>query len=488
MKDLSQLITLLVLSPLVLIRALRWLSIVQQKEYRLDRLRIYLKTKSGLLDLIKLIPTPHDLTRTGLKRPVVTARVAIVALTAGLMLLTSWWFVANWISITVGVFAVLAFVLLPIILIGAIIPSWLVSEFITWRTLLAASHKITHHQPLIIGVTGSYGKTTTKHLIAQVLSQHYSVFVTPRSHNTRYSVAKSILNDYSDQQVAVLEYAAYTMGEIKRLARWFRPTIAVITGLAPQHLELFGSVAAIVKAKSELVKAVPASEPVFCHAADPGTIKICQAGGRERCNAFSGPQGVELKHVGLSQQGTISFVWRGHTIVTELIGLHYLAAIKAAIAVSLHLKLTEQEIVTGLSALQLDSSFIRQYHLKSGTLVIDDGRTSNQAGFTAALDLGTWYRDQGYSVILATGGIVDLGHESQTIHQQLADHAHAVVDQVWYLSQVGQTEFIKTLGTDCIYHQSQILAKLNELSDRQVLLLEGRMPGWLSSAIKSVQI
>lgn len=467
--------------PLFIIRGLRWLAIVQQKEYRLDRLRIFLQSAEGRQDFWTLLPPVKWLSRTGLKRPVLTSRILVVALIAASLFLVEL-ILINLISSMgwVALIWTINYLCLPLILGLSLFPTVLVARVMTNFYLNQAHQKLAVDRPLIIGITGSYGKTSTKLLIAHLLAAKYSVFCTPKSYNTRFSVAKAILDHYHHQQIAVIEYAAYTQGEIKILANYFVPQLAVITGLSPQHLELFGSLENIILAKSELIKALPANAPVFCNAADPGAIKICEAGQAKQVIAYSGPASVvELKHVGLTNQGNLTFVWRGHTIVTNLIGLHYQSNVAGAMAVAERLDVSELSIVQALQSFQPPASFTRTVPGVRHSLIIDDGGTTNPTGFNSALQLIKVFHQQGRQTVLVTAGIIDLGAQSSAIHQQLAQQAKTYVDEVWYLGQVGLAEFKVEFGGHIFTDREAILKRLKIINHQTAILIEGRVPKWM---------
>jgi UDP-N-acetylmuramoyl-tripeptide--D-alanyl-D-alanine ligase len=480
-------LTLLVLiTASFFIRWSRWLAIVQQKEYRWDRLWLFLLSPEGQQDFWRLIPRRQDLTRTGLKRPQRTARVAVVSITSAMLLgLIGWLMVllpiqgfATWLA-AVGLVLILIYVLLPLLIILATGPSALISFLLTQRELRAARTKIDQLRPLIIGITGSYGKTSTKLLIDQVLSTSYQVFVTPKSFNTRYSVAKAINQHFHGQQIAIIEYGAYTKGEIKFLANWFPPQVAVVTGLTLQHVGLFGDVASIIKAKAELVKATPEGAAVFCHRADQGAAQICDSVAGRQQIAFSGEQSaVALTKVGLNPQGLFKFTWHGQSVQTQLVGRHYQAAVEAAIAVGLHFEVPADLIVKALEAFTPTDNFIQLKTGVNGSLVIDDGGTANAQGFTAALELLAWYKSQGYTTNLIASGIVDLGQWSDEIHQELAQQALPTTDQLVYLGTDGRQVFSQVFNHNLIADRAQLAEFLAQIDQKTVTLIEGRVPTW----------
>lgn len=480
------------ISPLLVVRWLRWLGFVQQKEYRWDRFLVFIKTNEGKAEIFRFLrPKLSDFSRTGLKRPVPTSRAAVVATMSLFLLFLVFFF--SWLvggSLLFFVSVVVCYMILPFIVITATLPTAIIAHVLTRQKLRQAQQLLAQHKPYIIGVTGSYGKSTTKHLIAAVMKEKTSVFVTPKSHNTKYSVALAVLNHYQGEKVCVIEYAAYTKGEIKELASWIKPDSAVITGLAPQHLELFGSVEAIVKAKSELIKALPNLDAlVLCNGADPGAFQICQAGGAHNITFFDGEFSQEkLKHVGLTTDGYLTFVWRGHTVITPLVGTHYKTAVLAAITAGVIFDVSEKEIITALSNFQPDETFISSYRLDSGSLVIDDGRTANPIGFKAGLDLIAPYHHKNQTTVLVTAGIVDLGDATSQIHTELASYSQDKIDAVWYLGQPGLAEFKHTFGSKLISDRSVIAKQLHQLGPDVVLLLEGKIPSWLMAEIHKLRL
>lgn len=118
-----------------------------------------------------------------------------------------------------------------------------------------ASSKLKKLQIPIVAITGSYSKTTTKNVLHQILSTQNSVFSTKESFNNRLGIAKAINEDLKDSnELAIIEMGTYGIGEIREICSWVRPHIAVITGIAPVHLERMKSLENILDAKSEIVE------------------------------------------------------------------------------------------------------------------------------------------------------------------------------------------------------------------------------------------
>ena len=118
-----------------------------------------------------------------------------------------------------------------------------------------AKKKIMSINPLIIGITGSAGKTSCKHYLYQMLKDKYITFMTPKSYNTVLGISKSINHDMNKfTEVAIIEFGASHNGDIKKSLRVARPNISLITNISIQHLETFKTVDNIIKEKCLLME------------------------------------------------------------------------------------------------------------------------------------------------------------------------------------------------------------------------------------------
>lgn len=501
---------LLILVVASFIRYVRWLSLLQEKEYRWDRLKLLLLSPQGIKELIRVIPRTTDFSRSGLKRPKITGRVIFICAMSCLFLLKWWWLGSSifdlgasgslqdpaaetrfWLSWWGGFY-----VLIPLIAMLGSIPSSLISRVQTYLVLRRASRKLRRAAPTVIGITGSYGKTSTKLLLAHLLQTKHSVFVTPKSFNTRYSVARNIDQEYRDQSIVVLEYGAYAKGEIARLAGWFPPNLAIITGLAPQHLGIFGSVAAIILAKSELIGALPKDGVVLFNAAAKDVDKIVKTGQiswRSRhsqatplkiipCNYLKSALGFEYS---LTAEGNLAIEYSGKSYVTQLVGLHMAEPVEVAAVAAHRYGLSASEILNALVSYETTENFLQLQKTKSGIVLIDDAGTSNPVGFSAAVSLLLSVPQQTKTVI--TSGIVDLGSATELVHQRLARELSDKNVVVLYVGEVGKAAFEAELGERCITDRASTLKHLQSLSAQDVLLIEGRMPGWIAPVLKDLR-
>ncbi len=478
-----------------LVRWLFWLALMQQKEYRCDRIIHFSKTLDGQKALLKILPHSKDFTRTGLKRPVKTLRALTTGITSLLIITSLSYFFGTFGPIYLFCWLVFVLIFMPVIIYLAVLPTTLFYELEIKRQQQQAVQKINQAKPKIIGLTGSYGKTSTKLLLTHVLSYQYSVFATEKSFNTRYSLSKNINQKFVNQELAIIEYAAYKPGEIKHLANLYHPDAAVITGLTDQHLALFKTRQAIIQAKAELVKALPKKGKVFVNGADPGATKIAQYGlgvssssdkvHHRQIIPYSGPNSrIKIERVWINQQGRLNFCWQDRLILTRLIGKHYLQACQAAIKIGLEFGLTPETIAQALMEFKPPSYFVNTKVNSAGALIIDDGRTSNPKGFKAALDLLANFKGPNKKLVLVTSGIVDLGQKSEKIHRQLAIEANKLVHLVIYSGREGKAQFENQFDLNVMTKRDKIKAIINRFNRNYIVLIEGHIPQWLRQLLE----
>lgn len=485
------------------IRFLRWLAILQQKEYRLDRLMLFLKTQEGKSELIRIIPKKSDFTKKGLKRPKFTLRIVLTFIIFLLFLvsffsillvflLVPFLFFSNeaefflrsgigiekllWLFFVVSLTSVFFLLIIPIIVV---LISFLLSFFVQIFKILylyTSSKKVLRLQPMIIGLTGSYGKSTTRHLLADILRQQYSVATPDASINTSLGIARWILKNYKDEKLLLLEYGAYAKGEIAKLAHYFQPEIAIITGLAPQHVGLFGNYEKLIEAKTELLDALPGHGEIFFSEDSRDVIEMIN----QFLNFTKRPATSYSKKIlrKLPAENTsLAFKYNELEIRTALFGDHYLENIAGAITVAKHLGVQDLQIKKALENFAPRSGFILQRKNSEGTVIIDDSKTANPKGVKVALDILSSFKKK--RKIMVFGGIVDLGEVSDEIHQELAELAEKNIDECWYVGEVGKDIWSEVLGKKCLVDREHIKKKVKEVTQDDVVLLEGFIPGYI---------
>jgi len=272
--------------------------------------------------------------------------------------------------------------------------------------------------------------------------------------------------------------------------------MAIITGLAKQHLGLFGNIEAIIEAKSELVKSLASGSVVIWNGNDKGAKRICEKGISEDSISKGNLEILEAKidnknsvtmKAHLNKVGKLQFVFAGQQVNTNLLGMHYLEIIVMVILVAKKLEVSDKDIVEAISKFVPDDKFIYSYSTKTGSLIIDDGGSSNLNGFVAAINLAAHIKHP--KKVLITSGIVDLGNESNSIHTELAKKAFEIFDTVFYVGESGIKQFQsvfkdRLFSAESASDQTRIINFLLNLTYYEMILIEGRIPGWIKKYLK----
>lgn len=260
-----------------------------------------------------------------------------------------------------------------------------------------AKRKLENSPVKIIGITGSYGKTSTKVILSSILSEKFRVLSTPRSHNTPMGLALTInSNDLESYDIFIAEMGARHLGDIAELCEFCPPDTAVITGICLQHLESFGTLENIVKAKGEILsgagKAVIADDCVELFQAYPCTKYIPDCVSDVKCGCDG---------------STFTLTFDGESVAssTKLLGAHAVSNISLAAEVAHLFGMSAEEIASAVE--KLDYIEHRLQLIKSGGVnILDDGYNSNVKGAAAALEV---LKSFSGGKIVVTPGLVELG-------------------------------------------------------------------------------
>jgi UDP-N-acetylmuramoyl-tripeptide--D-alanyl-D-alanine ligase len=289
--------------------------------------------------------------------------------------------------------------------------------------------------PLTIGITGSYGKTTTKFCVGRVLSAARETLVTPDSFNSFLGVTRTVNERLQPAHEAfVVEMGAYRPGDIRELCELVHPTIGILTAIGPMHLERFGSLDAIGETKAELLRSLPADGHFITNADDP------------RCRLLAGSTQVRVTlfavdatdadvratdvRVGSGRTSfTLSLGERSYAVEARLLGVHNVRNLLAAAACGLVAGVPDADIVSALEAVEAPPHRLAPIvNRRTGVVVIDDAYNSNPEGARNALDVLAEH--EANRRVLVTPGMVELGSEQDEANAELGRHAARVCDVV----------------------------------------------------------
>lgn len=453
-----------------------WLYLWQLKEYRLDRLLSHLRLHNRY-QIIRMLLWGER------RRPQLTVKleaIAFVAMAISLIgiSLIGWlvqWQVSWWL-LGIGFVWLLSPLSISLSLLGIVLFEWPVRRRLYRQAQRKAS--ILLSKSLIIGVTGSYGKTTTKEFLGTILSTRKETVITPKHVNQTLPMALFIKQKLiTHPEVFVMEYASYGLGNIAFDTKHIlAPRWAVLTGIAPQHLELFGSMENIVTAKLELAQSVPHDGKVFYNQTDPYLAQAIERITHAECIPFSVTD-AEKYLAQLSWRNTLK-----GALLADLFGSNVAAAVKVAQT----LGLSEKEVFDGMEQLNWLPKTLQPIE-KPNVTIIDDSYSSNEVGFHRLIE---FVKTQDFSKkILVTGGVIELGAESEKINRQLAQAAHQVFDVCYITNPIlaSAWDSAAEVPFSQLGWQSTVNRLKTTLEPKTLVVIEGRIPVDLYDAILGLE-
>lgn len=366
------------------------------------------------------------------KKPLVmTARATrIFQLYAGLMLglAAALWWLAGWRTVTTpALVALIAAQAAPYLLVAA---DRLLSPFerrVKGRYRQDAVDKLADLKPVVIGITGSFGKTSTKHLLAHVLSSAAPTLATPGSVNTEMGITRVIREKLTPRhRYFIVEMGAYGPGSIARLCRLTPPDHAIITAVGDAHYERFKSIEAVFHTKFELADAVrtrggaavahrdgiPAEflDPYLAEHDDIVLVGTGAESALRLSDLRQTAEGLALDIV--AEDGAAT------TLSAPVYGRHQAGNILCVVALARRLGLPMDSIRAALATAP-QARHRLEVSRAGGIAVIDDAYNSNPAGFAAGLELLDLLVRTGGRRIVITPGMVELGARHDSEHARL---------------------------------------------------------------------
>lgn len=294
------------------------------------------------------------------------------------------------------------------------------------------------HAVRVIGITGSVGKSTTKELTADVLSQRYRTVRSPGNLNNEIGLPLSLLSLTEQHERAVLEMGFYVPGEIALLCEIGKPQIGVVTNISEVHLERAGSIEAIVKGKGELVENLPAApDGVAILNYDDDRVRALATRTEARIFYYGLSPEADLwasDVEGLGLEGLRCVIHYGDDHVhlrVPLLGRHSVHTVLRAAAVALIEGLGWQEIGAGLQSTQSQLRLMA-VHSRTGALLLDDTYNAAPSSTIAALNL---LEDLDGRKVAVLGDMLELGEYEERGHRMVGVRAAKVAQE---LITVGQ--------------------------------------------------
>ncbi len=312
-----------------------------------------------------------------------------------------------------------------------------IEKLLTTYFIKDAQDKIIgHHGLTVIGITGSYGKTSTKFILARLLSEKYNVLATPQSFNTTLGVVKTVREKLRPQhEIFICEMGAKQGGDIKEICDIVKPKYGIITSVGPQHLETFKTVDKVFDTKFELYDAIKQSGgEAFVNVTSEELnkrlgIKSVIGYGSDECEYYA-------DNIVYTKNGaTFTLVLAGERVEVNcrLLGKHNVTNIVGAAAIAHKLGVTSEQIRFAISRLEATEHRLEVKESLNGSTMIDDAYNANPEGCIEAVNILSHFTDM--QKIIITPGLVELGEQEYDFNYKLGLAAAQVCDIIILVGQ-----------------------------------------------------
>ena len=314
---------------------------------------------------------------------------------------------------------------------------------------LAVSHRLARKMP-VLAITGSNGKTTTKELVAAVMSRRYAIHATPGNYNNHIGVPLTILSAPKQTEMMILEMGANHQGEIGELCSIGQPTHGLITNIGQAHLEGFGGIEGVIAGKGELFDYLSTTRGVaFVNADEQYLLEMAADNTRVVTYVESDRPSREVAAIEIRVHRVHPSIKVGYldgageevTTVIQLNGRHNLQNVKAAITVGKYFKVPAADIAAGLAAYR-SANHRSQYLLERGVRFYWDAYNANPSSVVAALDAFAEDHARRDAVIIL-GEMLELGDASVAAHHDVVAHARRLAETIVLVGPAMEASAVK---------------------------------------------
>lgn len=381
--------------------------------------------------LLVRIPVSFGDRKKAIKKLVYTARVKrMVACAAVLSVLLT---VLPLVSGYIAAVSLLFFNITPLMCF-AVLFVMKPAEIAVSRHYVKDAENMLHSMPdmHVIGITGSYGKTSVKYILGRLLNEKYNVLITPENFNTPMGIVRTVRENLKPQhEIFCAEMGAKKVGDIKELCGITNPDMGIITSVGYQHLDTFGSIRNITNTKFELADSVKAKSGMMFLNTDNEYIREKAADYKHisyGCNEDADFRAFDIRYDRSGLRFSISHNGKVTELSSMLLGEHNAVNITGAVAVASTLGVETADIVTAVRNLKAPPHRLEMKPYISGSILIDDAYNSNPSGCLAAAKvLGSF---KGMHRILVTPGLVELGEKEYDCNKNFGVEAARNADVI----------------------------------------------------------
>lgn len=454
---------------------LYWTALWQEKEYRLDRMLIHFReTGAGFASFFEPLSLSKILLIAGygyivfhedylllyqfliaavyfiqaisifkqiiigtVKKPIFTPKALVIILTAvgATVLLYAFPIIEKYLWLLL-IDKIIVF-LIGLVIFGLSFPTEIYRDLRKEKAIRIMKRR---NDLLVIGITGSYGKSSTKEYVRQILSRKYAVVATSESNNTLSGIVDTILEDLQKEtQILIIEMSAYKRGEIMEICQLVKPLIGIVTSINDQYLSLFKNIESTQSAQYELVESLPKNGLAIFNGNNSYVSQLyrqtkakkmlhktfynSQADGEE-LDAFA--SNIKVMKRGITFDATISGKY--YQCHAPLIGAQNIENILPALYIAQFLKVGKRDIGNAISELKPLSNTMIYHELRNGTIIIDDTFNTNPEAVIAVLKYMNIYKG---NKMLIMQPMIELGARTAHVHFNLAKEASYVCDYIF---------------------------------------------------------
>lgn len=419
----------------------------------------------------------------------ITARVKrqIVTLTILLLLIAGGLFV---IGVPILLVVIIETYILPILIQLVITLNNPIEAAIRNKYKRMAKAKLKASNDLfVIGITGSYGKTSIKNIVGDVISEFEPELRTPASFNTPNGISITV-NNYLKvlHKVFIAEMGAYEIGEIKELAEMTNPDIAIVSSIGPQHLETFKTIENVQRTKMELVEYAKKGGTAILNY-DNEYIRDYDIKRDDLTVYTYGMDSIAYDMYGKDIEygfGKMSFTVVDnindceYQVTTNLLGKHNLYNIMAAMLVCIDRGYDMNKVINSIAKVRPIEHRLEFKKVDNNTLVIDDAFNANVEGVKEAVNILSKY--EGYTRILITPGVIDLGAKGFELNRQVAETFETKMDAMFMVGSYNEEAYAgviadsKTIKYQKVDNFLEAYAQANAIPGKKVILICNDLP------------
>ena len=312
----------------------------------------------------------------------------------------------------------------------------------------------------VIAITGTNGKTTTKELIASVLSRKYNVLYTQGNFNNHIGVPLTLLSMDESTELGIVEMGAKQLGDIKEICDIVHPEIGIVTAVGEQHLESFKSIENVQRTKFELVEALPengfavlnddfeyvANRPVE-------SVKAYRYAVQNTKNAAYTAKNIEYSEYGT--RFTVAGEGRELELNTKLVGECNISNLMAAVIVAMKLGVSDDKIRFAVSKIEQVEHRLNMKRTPGGVTIIDDAFNSNPDGSRMALDVLS--RMTKGKRIVVTPGMIELGDKQAYHNSRFGEHIAETCDVAIIVGQYNREAIVEGIRKSGKFDENNLL-------------------------------